>query len=1162
MPGSDAARADIGWATALGAVLAAGVSGLAAGPATTGGADDESPIQAAIDARGLEHFESKVRPILIAHCLECHGEDPDALKGGLDLSTAAGVLRGGESGVTLVPGDPEASPLYHAVTYADKEFAMPPRGRLSDQEVEALRMWIEMGAPDPRTGPAVEAAEPDARDPWLDPHGKGREHWAYVPMAEVTPPVVADDTWSRTDLDRFVLDRLRAAGIAPVAEADPRTLARRAYFDLIGLPPTPEEMDAYLADHASDPDGAWTRLVDRLLASPHYGERWGRHWLDVARYADSNGLDENTAFGNAWRYRDWVVRAFNADLPYDEFVTKQIAGDLLPQPEDGPNARDEAIDNLLATGFLALGPKVLAEPDKEKMLVDLVDEQLDVLGKTFLAQTIGCARCHDHKFDPVPHDDYYAMAGILISTKTMATLNTVARVLERDLAPAAEIEAAKAHAEALKANTEALAAANTEGATTLADAWADRTADAMLAAASLTHTPVVREAEEHAATNLGKNFDRWGDGVGVIHTVRQQQPQFVEYDVDAAAGGRWRVRLRYAAGEERPLVLKAGDAVVASDVCKAPTGGFSVENLAWTEFEVDLPAGTTRVRLERTGAFPHLDKVSFASAEQIAASEREIQEVAAERGLDAPLLARWAEALAGESLFTAWRAYAAIPADRFADEVDSVTAALQSRFEPEAKEGDGTDGRSGATPREVPFVRSIVAGPAPRSLEAVADRWQAATSLVLDAWSRHQAAAEGDAKKALPDAAQETYRLALLGDRGVLRVGSEVVPYYSEDLRTRIAALEATRVELEATTPAPIMQGIAVTEDAPRDLPVFIRGDHTNKKDEVVPRGFLTVLAGTVESPPIPTDGSGRLELATWITDPEHPLTARTIVNRVWAWHFGRGIVSTPSNFGLRGGRPTHPEMLDWMARWFVANDWSIKDLHRLIMASAVYRLSGEPDSLAMEIDPANDLWWRREPKRLEAELVRDAILEVGGSLDREVGGSLLRSGNFGYVTNDQSNSNERYTATRRALYMPVIRNDMYSLFSTFDYTDPSISLEARPATVVAQQSLFMMNSPMVAAQAESLAASLLDDAGLDDRGRVSQVYEICFARPAEDAEIDRALAFVDRIEAEAGPGVSVPWPPADGMNTPAPAEITPRHHAWRSLCKVLIASNEFIYVR
>ena len=244
----------------------------------------------------------------------------------------------------VVPGDPEASPLFRAVSYADKEFAMPPRGRLAKAEIQALREWIEMGVPDPRTSKAAGKSDGGARDPWLDPHGQGRSHWAYVPMSKTPPPNVPGDDWSRTEVDRFILARLRESGLAPGSEAGPRTLARRAFYDLIGLPPNPEQMATFLADHEVDPDGAWSRLIDRLLDSPHYGERWARHWLDVARYADSNGLDENTAFGNAWRYRDWVVRAFNRDLPYDDFVTMQIAGDLLPEPDE----RTEAVDNLIA----------------------------------------------------------------------------------------------------------------------------------------------------------------------------------------------------------------------------------------------------------------------------------------------------------------------------------------------------------------------------------------------------------------------------------------------------------------------------------------------------------------------------------------------------------------------------------------------------------------------------------------------------------------------------------------------------------------------------------------------------------------------------------------------------------------------------------------------
>jgi mono/diheme cytochrome c family protein len=1151
-------RASTGLLVLAVAIGIGGVVSISGGVSTTE-ADDDS-VQAQVDAAGIEFFERKIRPILLEHCLECHGEDPGSLKGEFDLSHAAGTRAGGESGVAIIPGDPEGSSLFQAVSYANKEFAMPPRGRLSDQQVADIRKWIEIGAPDPRD---VELAAPIEAplDPWRDPAGKGREHWAYVPMADVVPPSVEDSEWCRNDVDRFILAKLEDAEIEPAPEADRRTLARRAYFDLIGLPPSPEEMKIFLADDRPD---AWERLIDRLLESPHYGERWGRHWLDVARYADSNGLDENTAFGNAWRYRDWVVRAFNDDLPYDEFTRMQIAGDLLPEPDD----RDAAIDNLIATGFLSLGPKVLAEPDKEKMLVDIVDEQVDVLTKAFLAQTVGCARCHDHKFDPILHADYYAMAGILISTRTMENLNTVARVRERPLAPVAEIAVSKAHAEASKKNDAAIAAANAEGSRRLGDAWSNRTADAMLLASELERTPRVFEAEDFADSNLGVNLDNYGSGIGIIHTVATSNRQFVEYDVPAEEGGRWHIMARFASGESRPLRIMVGEDVLAEGFCGEKTGSFEVEAMMWAKTAVDVPPGTSRIRFERPTSFPHLDRLVIVSDLELQAFDAELAEVAVRSGVDEPLLRRWAEALAGESIFDSWRRYAAIAPENWEVETAARTEELQRLYAADATAGDGKLVRSGVTPRETPFVRSMVAGPPPRSLAAVADRWQAASSLVVDSWNRHRATAKGDAAKRLPDPAQEQFRLALLGPTGVLRLGPDVADHYPEELLAQIRELQTEADELTASAPQAIATGIVVEEDEPRDLPIFVRGDHTNKQDEVVPRGYLTVLEGRAVSPEISSEVSGRLELAQWITDPEHPLTSRAIVNRIWAWHFGTGIVATPSNFGLRGERPTHPELLDWLATRFVEHDWSIKDLHRLLMNSSAYRLSGRPDPHAAAADPANDLRWRRTPRRLEAELVRDAILEVGGSLDRTVGGSILRTGNFGYVTNDQSRSNERYGASRRAIYMPVIRNDMYELFATFDYTDPSVSFDRRPSTVVAQQSLFMMNSPMVASQAERLAGSLLEDPGLaDDASRIGQAYEICFARPATSVEIERGLRFLGELEPVVGESTRVSWPDADSMGGSGGAEhaegrIDARHHAWRSFCKVLIASNEFIYVR
>ena len=458
-------RASTGLLVLAVAIGIGGVVSISGGVSTTE-ADDDS-VQAQVDAAGIEFFERRRSGRSCSNTVSSvTARIPEVYEGGISISRMPRPARGPvvNPASRSFRGIPRAVPLHfrRSPTRTRSSPCRPGVACSDRQRSQDLRQWIEIGAPDPRD---VELAAPIEAplDPWRDPAGKGREHWAYVPMADVVPPSVEDSEWCRNDVDRFILAKLEDAEIEPAPEADRRTLARRAYFDLIGLPPSPEEMKIFLADDRPD---AWERLIDRLLESPHYGERWGRHWLDVARYADSNGLDENTAFGNAWRYRDWVVRAFNDDLPYDEFARMQIAGDLLPEPDD----RDAAIDNLVATGFLSLGPKVLAEPDKEKMLVDIVDEQVDVLTKAFLAQTVGCARCHDHKFDPILHADYYAMAGILISTRTMENLNTVARVRERPLAPVAEIAASKAHAEASKKNEAAIAAANAEGSRRLGDA--------------------------------------------------------------------------------------------------------------------------------------------------------------------------------------------------------------------------------------------------------------------------------------------------------------------------------------------------------------------------------------------------------------------------------------------------------------------------------------------------------------------------------------------------------------------------------------------------------------------------------------------------------------------------------------------------------------------
>ncbi|MCA9117814.1 MAG: DUF1549 domain-containing protein, partial [Planctomycetaceae bacterium] len=356
----------------------------------------------------IRFFETKIRPLLAAHCNDCHGEDLQ--ESNLRLDSLVGMMTGGKAGPAIIPGKPASSLLITAVGYQDNDLKMPPDEKLSARQIADLTRWVELGAPHPDSG-KVKIAKPRSR---VDIEA-GRQHWAFQPLTK--PAVPQLDTPVRHPIDAFLTAAQSEQGLRPLGAADRRTWIRRATFDLTGLPPTPAEIDAFLAD---DSDAAFADVVDRLLNSPHYGEQWARHWLDIARYADSNGLDENVAHGNAWRYRDYVVQSLNSDKPYDEFLLEQLAGDLLDSGEN-PTLRNT---RLIATGFLVLGPKVLAEVDKAKLEMDIVDEQLDTIGRSLMGLTLGCARCHDHKFDPIGHDDYYALAGILKSTRTMETLKT------------------------------------------------------------------------------------------------------------------------------------------------------------------------------------------------------------------------------------------------------------------------------------------------------------------------------------------------------------------------------------------------------------------------------------------------------------------------------------------------------------------------------------------------------------------------------------------------------------------------------------------------------------------------------------------------------------------------------------------------------------------
>ena len=1005
--------------------------------ALAGGVTAPAPARAqGFPPEDLEHFESKIRPVLAERCYVCHGANPERIQAGLALVDAAGLRAGGDSGAAVVPGSPDESLLIDVIRY-DGPIRMPPDGRRPAAVVADFERWVARGAVDPRTSDApVVAARSDSGAAY--DFGPGREHWAFRPIARPEPPAVGDPAWARSPIDRFVLARLEAEGLAPVAPAGRRQLLRRVTFDLTGLPPTPDEIVAFLADERPD---AWERVVERLLASPRYGERWGRHWLDVARYADSNGLDENIAHPNAFRYRDWVIDAFNADKPYDRFVQEQIAGDLMPAAGD-----DERFANLAATGFLTLGAKVLAEQDVDKMVIDIVDEQVNVIGRAFLAEPIGCARCHDHKFDPIPTADYYAMAGILRSTQTMEDDRRVGRWVERPLADEETVARYEAAQE------------------------------------------LVEEAQQAVDELVGEQNE-------ILRRPRRQ----------ALA------RYLLAAEEAYPV---------------------------WADDEAAESRGAAESREAADGR---------EAAESRGAAG--ITRIAVRDGLEAAVVERWVRAffryregppVQGDGpnpsvVFQIWNAYAAAPPERYEAVTDELRALIASEKVLIA-----------------PLTRSLVRGPAPRSLEEVAWRYAGLFAVIEIAWDQHlqRLGLEDEEELSpadfrLPREQEELRRLVYDGRLCILCLDQEAEEaLYPADVVTELARLRAVVEEREAASPPEPPYAMSVEEGEIVDLPVHIRGSHLNLADTPQPRGFLRVTDHIVPPPPIPADASGRLELARWITHPEHPLTARVMANRIWHWHFGRGLVDTPSNFGATGSAPTHPELLDWLARRLVDGGWSVKALHREILLSATYRLGAGYDAANAAVDPGNRLHWRMNRRRLEVEPIRDSLLQLAGTLDLTMGGRVDEYDQRGYVFSEGNTFGrfDFYGAPRRSVYMPVVRNAIYEIFAGFDFGNASDSVGARPVTVVPSQALLMMNSAFVEERAGEFAGRLLAMPLAGDAARVERAFVEAYGRPAAEVEIDESLAFLAAMRATAPDGDA-------------------ERFAWTRLCHVILGASEFIYV-
>lgn len=813
----------------------------------------------------LDFFERKIRPVLVERCYECHSVGAKKIKGGLLLDSREGMIKGGDAGAAVVPGEPEKSRLIKALRYTDEELQMPPKHRLEPGQVADFEAWVKMGAPAPQSQKIM---TPPTVATTID-ISEGRKFWSFQPVKAPALPSVKNKNWSKHPVDRFILAELETKGLTPASPADKRTLIRRATFDLIGLPPTPEEVDAFLADTSLK---SFEKLVDRLLGSSHYGERWGRHWLDVVRYADTSGCNSDYPVLSAYKYRNYVIQSFNQDKPYDQFLREQIAGDLLPFKSD-----QEKFDNIIATGYLAISRRFGSRANEFHLTIE---DTIDNVGKAILGLSVSCARCHDHKYDPIPTRDYYALYGIFNSTRYAFPGTEIYRH-PKDLVPL---------------------------------------------------TP---------ADEAGEYYKDAAEMVSLDDLIDKLQ--------------------------EEKKALERAEKVVAK-----------------VEPEVD-------------GAQPAETKEQAKPAEK----------------------------------------------------------------------------------------RTLV-----------------------------------EVKAAL------------------------------EDARTRLRILESKDYKFE--------KAYAVAEGKMGNAKIQKKGDPRNEAEEA-PRGFLQVLGG--QELPVGANGSGRYELAQWLIDPKNPLTARVMANRIWQHHFGKGIVQTPNDFGARGKAPTHPELLDYLARRFIESGWSIKAMHKLIMLSGAYQMSSVTASAdfsaaneksaraltsAATVDPNNDYLWKFTRRRLSAEEVRDSMLAISGTLDRTMGGEHPFPPEQDWRYTQHKPFVAVYESNRRSVYLMQQRIKKQPYLEVFDGPDPNATTGERLVSTTPIQALFMMNAPFAHEQADMLALRV-GMASREDRERISYAHQLAFGRPASKEEIRLGADYLRRC--------------LEALNeTSLPADQQARA-ALASYARVLFSSNEFMYV-
>ena len=1013
------------------------------------------PKQPAIDkdhalkmVRGLELFKKSVRPVLVQHCLKCHGGEKTQAE--LDITDRDRLLKGGDGGPAIVSGEAKKSLLFRMVNHEKKPGMPYKEDKLPDEAIRQIGAWIDNGAP--YDSPLVER---EAANAWIKKTiaPGDRQHWAFQPLRNGEVPAVKNDGWTKTPIDRFILAKLEEKGIAPNAPATKRQMIRRAYFDLIGLPPTPEEVETFLRESELKPQEAWAKLIDTLLASPHYGERWARHWLDLTRFGESHGFEHDYDRPTAYHYRDFVIQSFNQGLPYDTFIKWQLAGDEIAPGENLA---------LMATGYLAAGvhSTQITKNEVEKHRYDELDDILATTGTSMLGLTFGCARCHDHKYDAIPSRDYYRM---------LSTFTTTVRT-EVDLTT--DVEKFKKAKEAFDKE----------------------------------HAPIEAALKKFEAEQLPARFAEW-------QKDRVKKPLRVSWVIPEIATSKSTSGATLTKQDDGSVLVGGTNPPIETLVIVLVT---DLSNITSIRLEAMTHPSLVKNGPGRAanGNFALTDLKIMAVPKMGGKKEVEVKlknprATFEQKGLGV------AGAIDADPVTTGWaidpqfgKTHAAVfDFDSPVGFEGGTRFGITLKFSNNVGHGIGKPRFSLTTKKTaVDLLAPALPESTHKLIDLPAEKRTAEQTATLMKWYRYLdpewVKLDKQVQDSLRRAPKPNVVKALICSEGLppIRLHSQGADFFPESY--------------------------------------FLKRGDPAQKDGVAMPGFLQLLTapGIPESkwakaaPKGARQSYRRTAFADWITDVDSgagKLLARVIVNRLWQHHMGRGIVSTPSNFGVRGEKPTHPELLDFLAAELIRNGWHLKPIHKLIMQSAVYQQSSAIDESKVQADRDNALFWRWPVRRLEAEVIRDALLAAGGVLDPRM---------YGPGTLDES-------STRRSIYFTVKRSKLIPMLVIFDAPDGTVSVGDRPSTTIAPQALHLMNDARVRLYAHGLARRCAPDAKTPMEQAIKNSYQIALSREASNDEVRDGLAFLSQ------------------QMRSYEGKADASHLALTDFCQVMMCLNEFVYV-